>query len=87
MYMHYYGGVYADLDFESVKPMDDYLKGKQLVLGRMGPDIDHEHSIPNAVMASIPGHPFWVKILDYISDNINSPFGVEEVNLHVLFYS
>lgn len=66
MYLHHYGGVYVDLDFESIKPMDDYLNGKQLVLGVMGPDKNRPHSIPNAFMASRPRHPFWIKVLNYI---------------------
>jgi mannosyltransferase OCH1-like enzyme len=70
MYLHHYGGVYVDLDFESIRPMDEYLKGKQLVLGRMGNKTSFKHSIPNAAMASVPGHPFWIKVLDDITENL-----------------
>lgn len=48
MYMHYYGGVYADLDFECVGNMEDLFRGKKVVLGRMGTDTNFAHSIPNA---------------------------------------
>ena len=80
MYLHKFGGVYADLDFESIKPMDDYLKDKQLVLGRMGHDNNFEHSIPNAVMASIPGHPFWLQVLDFVVLNYKENWGAEKVS-------
>jgi mannosyltransferase OCH1-like enzyme len=79
MYLHRFGGVYADMDFESIRPMDEYLKGKQLILGRMGDDHNFGHSIPNALMASIPGHPFWIKVLEYISENYKKDWGVEQV--------
>jgi mannosyltransferase OCH1-like enzyme len=82
--MHYYGGVYADLDFESIRPMDKYLKGKQLVLGRMGDNAFIDHSIPNAFMASIPGHPFWIKVLDHIKERMDGRTKVEEVLLQYL---
>ncbi len=81
MYLHKFGGVYADLDFESIKPMDEYLKGKRLVLGRMrtAPFPAWEHSIPNAVMASVPGHPFWLKVLNYIFVYHKKAWSAEEV--------
>jgi mannosyltransferase OCH1-like enzyme len=85
MYLHRFGGVYSDMDFESIRPMDDYLKGKQLILGRMGDDEEFGHSIPNALMASIPGHPFWIKVLQYITDNYKKDLGVEGVCLSDLY--
>ena len=79
MYLHHYGGVYVDLDFESIRPMDQYLEGKQLILGRMGNDIDWEHSIPNALLASVPGHPFWINVLGQIQENLAKDLKVEAV--------
>ena len=79
MYLHKFGGVYVDLDFERIRPMDEYLKGKQLFLGRMGDDENFSHSIPNAFMASIPGHPFWLEVLEYIKENYQKDWIAEEV--------
>lgn len=81
MYLHHYGGVYTDLDFESIRPMDEYLKGKRLVLGRMGNNTNFRHSIPNAVMASVPGHPFWIELLERIKENLSKNLKVEAVCL------
>ncbi len=77
--MHHYGGVYVDLDFESIRPMDSYLEGKKLILGRMGNNTFIDHSLPNAFMASIPGHPFWIKVLDHIKLKFDGRAKVEEV--------
>jgi hypothetical protein len=66
MYMYVWGGVYADLDMEALKPMDDLLAGKDAALGYMGPPDGFKHNIPNAWMASRPGHPFWLLMLKRI---------------------
>lgn len=79
MYLHKFGGVYVDLDVESIRPMDDYLKGKQLILGRMGPNQNFSHSIPNAFMASVPGHPLWMTALSYVADNFEKGWEAEDV--------
>lgn len=68
-YLHRYGGVYSDLDVQCLKPIDPLLRGHELVLGRMGPDYHYEHSIPNAWMASKPGHVFWMWCARWIMEN------------------
>jgi mannosyltransferase OCH1-like enzyme len=69
--MSVYGGVYMDLDFECVKPMDDLIFDNHLVLGKLGPNIQRGHSLPNAWMASKPGHPFWQFMLGLILEKEN----------------
>ena len=75
MYMHRFGGIYADLDVVSLNRMPDHLPflnhrapspvGMGYV-GHMGND-EFEHSIPNAFMASsAPDHPFWLRPLEYV---------------------
>ncbi|KAJ3025578.1 UNVERIFIED_CONTAM: hypothetical protein HDU68_006980 [Siphonaria sp. JEL0065] len=69
-YLHKYGGVYSDLDVIPLKPMDELLGNNDLVLARMEvPSLDpndpdtnwyYVNQIPNAWMASKPGHPFWL---------------------------
>ncbi len=55
-------GVYADLDFRALKPMDDLFRGagQKAVLGRLSDDHMWQQNIPNAWLASSPGHPFWM---------------------------
>ena len=75
--MHH-GGVFIDLDFECLRPLDSLLKNKQLVLG-LEP---HEHVMlpqPQArklkhivcpsLMASRPGHSFWQDVCQYLVEN------------------
>lgn len=60
-FLYCYGGIYADLDSECLRPLDPLLDGHgHVVLGRMGTDEEYEHSIPNAVMLSAPRAEFWL---------------------------
>ena len=43
-------------------------------LARMGTDDSKKHSIPNAWMASMPAHPFWLLPLDIIASG-RKPYG------------
>jgi mannosyltransferase OCH1-like enzyme len=66
--LHHFGGVYADMDFEALKPMDDFLADADVVIG-VEPQSHWEkvraNGLPfnallcNAWMASVPGHPLW----------------------------
>ena len=77
LYMHRHGGVYADLDTVCVRPLDAFLVdalpqqsstggSTSAVLALMSDDIAFEHNIPNAWMASTPGHPFWLFVVGII---------------------
>lgn len=61
VYLFTAGGFYADMDVQCLKPLDMMkLEQRDLLLGRMGTDVDFLHSVPNAVMASAPGEAFWL---------------------------
>lgn len=66
-----HGGVYADMDFECLRPLDDLLEGHELVLGcephahielALARQRGLERIVGNAFMASRPGHPFWAHV-------------------------
>lgn len=66
--LHRYGGVYADLDFECLRPQAPLLADHAVVLGlepathRDRPQARErklDRIVANAWMASVPGHPFW----------------------------
>ena len=58
-YLLKYGGLYVDLDFESLRSIDELTENASVLLAYMGKDEDWQHNIPNAFMASVPDHPFW----------------------------
>ena len=60
-------GMYADLDFEALKKVEELLVGHKVYLAAMGTDEDFEHGLPNAWMASVPGHPFWLFCLQLVT--------------------
>lgn len=72
MYLHKMGGVYADLDMYRLRPLEPILAGRQVVLGTLSDDMTFEHNVPNAWMASVPGHPFWLFCLNHITTQLNS---------------
>jgi mannosyltransferase OCH1-like enzyme len=80
MYMHHFGGVYADLDLVPLGTFPSQLPILQnphpnrtaiSYLGYMG-DKSYAHSIPNAFMvSSTAGHPFWLRPLRFIKEHQN----------------
>ena len=74
MYLYTYGGIYADLDFECLKPFDSLLetyKGYDIILGEMDSSSNHaatewhsSNNIPNAIMISKPACQFWIRVLE-----------------------
>ncbi|KAL1522275.1 hypothetical protein AB1Y20_017269 [Prymnesium parvum] len=70
MYMHKYGGVYADLDVQLLQPLGSLLvrTNSSVLLGQE--PLEHAlllerkpRQVCNAVLVSFPGHPFWLDVL------------------------
>ena len=72
MFLYTYGGIYADMDFECLKPFDELLekfKSYDIILGSMESDWNSwniSNSIPNAIMISKPGCEFWIRLLELL---------------------
>lgn len=64
--LHAPPGMYADLDFEALRNLEELLEGHTLVLAAMGSDLNLVESMPNAWMASVPNHQFWLFCLQQI---------------------
>ena len=62
MLLHYYGGVYSDLDIVCRRPFDDLLQ-ERVVLRANAPG-----SVTNDLMMSEPGHPFFRHVIDSLPD-------------------
>ena len=71
-----YGGLYADMDTECLRPIANMEISGDVVLGQMGPDLAFEQSIPNAIMASKPSQLFWVLFIAMMiarADQLGNP--------------
>lgn len=63
-YLYVFGGFYADLDTQCLKPLDQVLSRGGVLLGKMKTEPASEHhSIPNAIMASTPREEFWLYVI------------------------
>lgn len=67
--LFHFGGLYADLDYECLRPMDDLFDGAACVLGTEPSAHARylygvERLITNAFMASEPGHPLWERVFE-----------------------
>ncbi|DAZ94750.1 TPA: hypothetical protein N0F65_011566 [Lagenidium giganteum] len=72
------GGVYADADFECTKPFDPLANTNELFLS--SEPLVHAVllektkalALCNALMASRPRHPFWLRVLDAIANKFHT---------------
>lgn len=74
MILYKYGGLYVDMDYECLKSLDSLLVSTKCVLGlepqEHAKKINSEYLPGNAFMASVPNHPFWLAVIEYIK-NLN----------------
>ena len=70
-YLHRFGGVYADMDCEALRPLDPLVEGSRIVVGRelngIGRVLRGRDYIINALIASPAGHPLWLDIMQRMS--------------------
>lgn len=68
----HFGGLYADLDAEALRPFDDLIKDHDLIIGREpSSHLSHEHVsklgldhlLCPTIIASAPAHPFWNDVI------------------------
>lgn len=66
--LHRYGGLYADLDTECIRPFDPLLADQRCVLFNEPAAHRYEHApcplVSNAVMAAVPGHPLLDSLIE-----------------------
>ena len=78
--LHRFGGVYADLDFECLRPLDAALECGGCVLGQEptvhARDVYRAPSVvSNALMASSPEHPVWPVVWDTMARRVRKNRG------------
>jgi mannosyltransferase OCH1-like enzyme len=66
--LYYQGGLYADMDYECLEPLDALLCNSTCYMGLEPPANAVRYSMPyivgNALMASVPGHPYFKRIIE-----------------------
>lgn len=68
-FLYQFGGLYADMDTECLRPVTPLFGSGDVWLGRMGNDPNFPHSIPNAIMASRPLQEFWLLAIHLLTEN------------------
>jgi UDP:flavonoid glycosyltransferase YjiC (YdhE family)/glycosyltransferase involved in cell wall biosynthesis len=80
--LFHFGGLYADLDYECLRPFDELLSSHRLVVGlEPAPHMDLpltratglQRLLCNALMASEPGHPFWEHVFRQLVASHKAP--------------
>jgi hypothetical protein len=68
--LHHFGGVYADLDIECLRPVDELLEGGDFIAVWEPQDhaneLGAECLVSNAFMASTPNHPFLSEVIEWL---------------------
>lgn len=75
--LYHYGGIYVDMDCECLKSVDNFIKGKQVILAKLylnsfekllifGLDYAFDDVIQNGIMFSTKEHPFFKNLVDNI---------------------
>ncbi len=68
-FLYQFGGLYADMDTECLRPVDPLFESGDVWLGRMGSDRGFSQSIPNAIMASRPLQEFWLLAIQLLVED------------------
>ena len=78
--LSHFGGVYADLDAECLKPLDAWIGGENsCVVSEETPEHPYlvfekeEGNLINAVMMCAPGHPFMINIREELPRRVTEP--------------
>jgi len=69
--LYKYGGVYIDIDTITIKPLRDIIEPDDTFISSRDKNKD---AIYNAFIASVPGHPFLYKMINYIIENIETNY-------------
>lgn len=67
--LHTYGGVYVDLDYEALSPLEPHLEDSDLAL--VESPFKQMEDVQNSFMASRPKHPFWQKVFELLKGRFN----------------
>jgi mannosyltransferase OCH1-like enzyme len=87
--LYYQGGLYADMDYECLEPLDALLYGSNCCMGLEPPanavSFNMPYIVGNALMASVPGHPYFERVIrDVFSESNTSMPENKNKSFHIL---
>jgi hypothetical protein len=68
--LHSEGGLYVDLDFECLKPIDEWIENKNALLVAYDVDKVRETFLKNSIMGACPGHPYFLETLKNLKKSL-----------------
>ncbi|MCF7786123.1 MAG: hypothetical protein K9N47_08370 [Prosthecobacter sp.] len=87
-YVHCFGGLYTDVDFEALRPLDSLLSDDRLTIGvengGIGIPMRGRPFILNAFIASPVGHPLLLQIMQAMTDRFRQRRRFEPHAFHVI---
>ena len=87
-FMHHFGGLYVDLDFEALRPLTPLLSEARIVVGReqggIGMYFRGRDFVCNALLASPAGHPLWLEVMQEMIRRYRPRRRFEPEAFHVL---
>lgn len=87
-YLHRFGGLYVDLDFEALRPLDPLLRNREIVVGRetggMGHYLRRRDYILNALIGSTPGHDLWAQLMQRVFERFRPKRRLQLYEVYIL---
>ena len=80
--MYYYGGIYADVDTECVRPIDEWVGPAQTEGCTAIVAMESYNSFANWAFAAAPRHPVFKRALDRVVENVEQDGGVIPKDAH-----
>lgn len=69
LYLYAFGGFYVDLDCKCLRSFDSLCGKADIILGSQ--TLMGTAKVECAVMGSVPGHPFWLSVMDEIQASVS----------------
>lgn len=71
--LHEYGGIYADMDFECLRPFMHRVDETKVGVAESQHIEDNGEEFQNALMISPEKHPFWLEVFKDLKEHANDP--------------
>ncbi|MBE2287325.1 MAG: hypothetical protein IAE77_27975 [Prosthecobacter sp.] len=87
-FMHQFGGIYVDMDFEALRPLTPLFQDSKMIVGRekggIGMQFRGRDFLCNALIASPAGHPLWLDLMQEMIRRLRPRGKFEREPIYVL---